>query len=187
MQDVPNEKVDSAVNKFQENEGDIPGKNESPLPDIAESYPESKTVTNKRRNHKLRRDFAVFGILLFVIVAAGYFVIVRPYMTTIAAIHAVIENEIGFDFVVQGLDGQVRNSYFNNWDDKDAVYNIEIAIPDYGKFDAEKLRGVIQEPTYDISKTKADYISELQPSIRETVYAQIQANPSQLTSQDVII
>lgn len=187
MQDVPNEIVDSAVNLSQKNEGDIPGKSESPLPDTAGSYSEPKTGINKRRNHKLRRCFAVFGILLFVIVAAGYFVIVRPYMTTIAAIHAVIENEIGFDFIVQDLDGQVRNNYFNNLNDKDAVYNIEIAIPVYGKFDAEKLRGVIQEPAYDISKTKTDFISELQPSIRETVDEQIQANPSQLTSQNVII
>jgi len=187
MQDVPNEIVDSAVNLSQKNEGDIPGKSESPLPDTAGRYSEPKTGIKKRRNHKLRRVFAVFGILLFLIAAAGYFVIVRPYMTTIAAIHAVIENEIGFDFIVQDLDGQVRNNYFNNLNDKDAVYNIEIAIPDYGKFDAEKLRGVIQEPAYDISKTKTDYISELQPSIRETVYEQIQANPSQLTSQNVII
>ncbi len=187
MRDLPNENVDRAANNFQESKGDIAEKSEAPIPSIAESCPESKSVKNKRRKHKLRWVLVVFGILLIVIAAAGYFVVVRPYMATIEAIHAAIENEIGFDFVVQDLDGQVRNSYFSNWNDKDAVYNIEIAIPDYKKFDAEKLRGMIQEPTYDMSKTKADYISKLQPSIRETVYEQIQADSSQQTSQNVVI
>jgi hypothetical protein len=107
-------------------------------------------------------------------------------MTTVAAIHAAIENEIGFDFIVQNLDGQVRNNYFNNLNDKDAVYNIEIAIPDYGKFDAEKLRGVIQEPAYDISKTKRIIFQSCSHLFGNGVRAD-SSESQQLTSQNVII